>query len=257
MDWQAWVAPTQRLALQAGAVILAERAKGLTVTVKPDGSPQSNADRAAEACITAGLRQFSADIPIIAEESAPEMAPHSDQPFWLVDPLDGTRSFLAGHDDYSINIALVVHQRPVFGLIFAPSRQEMFWNDGAGAAWFSSSDAKPVTQLTVRPVPPQGMTMITGRRTKTGARLSAWLEAHAIAEHLMVSSALKFGYIALGKADIYPRFGETMEWDNAAGEAILLAAGGSVATLDGSPLPYGQTNYRHHGFIATGGRTIY
>lgn len=253
MDWRNWVTPVQRLALQAGAVILAERERGLSVIVKPDGSPQSNADRSADEFLMSGLQSLNPAIPVITEESAPAAPPPHDAPFWLVDPLDGTRSFLAGHDDYSINIALVVGQRPVFGLIYAPSRQEMFWNDGADAAWFMTGDA-PAARLATRPVPPQGITVITGRRTMTGARLRAWMENKTIAEHLMVSSALKFGYLAQGKADVYPRFGETMEWDNAAGEAILVAAGGSVAALDSTLLPYGQANFRHHGFIAAGGR---
>lgn len=255
MDWRAWVSPVQNMARQAGKLILAERTRRLTVTIKPDGSPQSNADRVADAFLTAGLQRLF-PIPVIAEESVPNAPPPNDQAFWLVDPLDGTRSFLAGHDDYSINIALVAQRRPVFGLIYAPSRQEMFWNDDSNAAWFANSDA-PALPMSVRAVPPQGVTVITGRRTMTGARLAAWLATQTIAEHLMVSSALKFGYIALGKADIYPRFGETMEWDNAAGEAILQAAGGRVTTLDGTPLPYGQADYRHHGLIATGGGAVF
>lgn len=255
MDWPAWVAPAQNLARQAGALILSERAKGLSVTIKPDGSPQSNADRAAEECITAGLKRLCSYIPVIAEESAPGTPPPANEPFWLVDPLDGTRSFLAGYDDYSINIALVIDQRPVFGLIYAPSRQELFWND-LNNAWFSSADLS-MSRLAVRAIPAQGMTMITGRRTKIGARLGAWLENQPVAEHIMVSSALKYGYIALGKADIYPRFGETMEWDNAAGEAILQAAGGAVTALDGTPLLYGQADFLHHGLIATGCKAVF
>ncbi len=252
MDWDSWVAPVQQLALEAGAVILGERARGLTVTVKPDGSPQCNADCAADAFIMLGLQNLDPLIPVITEESAPSVMPSLDKPFWLVDPLDGTRSFLAGHDDYSINIALIIQQRPAFGLIYAPSRQEMFWNDGDGAAWYSSPASAPAARLAARPVPQQGMTMITGRRTMTGLRLQGWLDNNSVAQHLMVSSALKFGYIAQGKADVYPRFGETMEWDNAAGEAILVAAGGGVATLDGYPLPYGQADLMHRGFIAYG-----
>jgi len=252
-SWSQLAPQIVALARRAGAVILAEQAAGIETRLKPDGSPQTNADRSAEACILDGLHHLTPAIPVIAEES---QAPLYDrtQPFWLVDPLDGTKSFVQGLDDFSVNIALVIHTRPVFGVIYAPALEEMFWNDKQ-QVWRQAGDAA-AQSITTRPRPSDGLTMITGRRTQShgGGRLNQWKKDQPIAEHIMLSSALKHAYVAMGRADIYPRFGETMEWDNAAGEAILHAAGGLIHTLDGQPLPYGQPHLTHHGFIAYGHR---
>lgn len=247
---QAWIAPVVQLAREAGAVILAEQARGLQVATKPDGSPASSADVAAEALIIAGLQCIAPMIPVVAEETANTALAAPEQPFWLVDPLDGTKSFLAGTDDFTVNIALVQAGRPVFGVIHAPARGMMFWND-ATRAWHQSGDHAAQVAHTRVP-PPQGLTLITSRRTHTGARLRDWMTAHTIAEQMMLSSALKFCYVAMGIADIYPRLGQTMEWDNAAGEAILHAAGGTVKSPDGAPLPYGQRGFVHNGLVARG-----
>lgn len=245
-----WIDPVLRLARDAGAAILDAQARGLQVSIKPDGSPVSTADAAAEALIVQGLQAIAPGVPVIAEESFQTATFDAQRPFWLVDPLDGTKSFLAGSDDFTVNIALMVAQRPAFGVIYAPARGALFWND-ASQAWHSNAGqmAQPIT---ARPPPPGGLTLITSRRTHTGARLRAWMEGQNIAEQLMLSSALKFCLVAKGEADIYPRLGMTMEWDNAAGEAILHTAGGQVTTPDGAPLPYGQTGFQHLGLIARG-----
>lgn len=245
-----WIEPVLQIARTAGAAILSEHALGLQVKTKPDGSPVSTADEAAEALIVAGLNRLSPAIPVIAEESFKGTAFDPMRPFWLVDPLDGTKSFLAGTDDFTVNIALTIGQLPVFGVIYAPARQALFWND-ADQAWHIDAAAK-ARPVAARPPPSDGLTMITSRRTHTGAKLRAWLEGQKIAEQLMLSSALKFCYVAMGAADIYPRLGPTMEWDNAAGEAILHRAGGKVTTPDGAPLPYGQSGFQHNGLVARG-----
>lgn len=254
MEWSTTMLPhVLALARQAGACILAERAAGITTRIKPDGSPQTSADRAAEALIIAGLRHIWPDVPVIAEESSDPPQTYDPQaPYWLVDPLDGTKGFVNGSDDFSVNIALLLRGRPAFGVIYAPEQQELCWND-TNAAWRQVGDAAS-TKLSCRPSSLAGQTMITGRRTHTGEKLKSWMAKENITEHLMLSSALKFTRIAMGLADVYPRFGPTMEWDNAAGEAILHAAGGSVTTPDGSPLPYGQPHLTHHGLIARGAR---
>lgn len=246
-----WIEPVLQLARGAGDVILTEQARGLQIDTKPDGSAVSNADKNAEAHIIAGLQRLAPSIPVIAEESFSATSFDQARPFWLVDPLDGTKSFLAGTDDFTVNIALMVLQRPVFGVIYAPARRALFWND-ATQAWHTGADG--VTHaIAARPPPPAGLTLITSRRTHTGARLRAWLEGQTIAEQLMLSSALKFCYVAMGAADIYPRLGPTMEWDNAAGEAILHTAGGKVTAADGtSPLLYGRPDFQHHGLVARG-----
>jgi 3'(2'), 5'-bisphosphate nucleotidase len=239
------------IARTAGAIITAARANGISTRLKPDGSPQTNADRAAEACIIAGLTPLWPDVPIIAEESCDGMVAYDPAaPYWLVDPLDGTKSFVAGGDDYSVNIALMLNRRPAFGVLHAPASGALYWNDAAGA-WRQDNPTAPILPLQTRAPPAHGLTMITGQRTYTGATLRRWMAGEHIATHMMLSSALKFACLAMGQADIYPRFSNTMEWDNAAGEAILYAAGGSVTLPDGrTPLPYGQASLTHAGFIA-------
>ncbi|MBP7252768.1 MAG: 3'(2'),5'-bisphosphate nucleotidase CysQ [Alphaproteobacteria bacterium] len=254
MDTSNWsrdlVAPVLQLARTAGSTILSEQALGLHVHTKPDGSPVSTADKAAEAVIIAGLKSLTPAYPVVAEESFQSTAYDATSPYWLVDPLDGTKSFLAGTDDFTTNIALMIAQRPVFGVIYAPARRALFWNDTA-QTWHIDADAKART-VTARRPPSNGLTMITSRRTHTGAKLRSWLEGQKIADQLMLSSALKFCYVAMGAADIYPRLGPTMEWDNAAGEAILHTAGGKVTSPDGSPLLYGQPGFQHSGLVARG-----
>ncbi|MGB4100384.1 MAG: 3'(2'),5'-bisphosphate nucleotidase CysQ [Alphaproteobacteria bacterium] len=247
--YAAWIAPITALAVQAGAAILTARERGLRVVTKPDGSPQTNADRDAEAVILAGLRALTPEIPVIAEESAVGKVVDPSRPFWLVDPLDGTKSFIAGVDDFSVNISLVAQTRPVFGVIYAPALDELFWNEPAGA-WYRRNGTAHAIQT--RTPPAAGITLITSRRTRTGAKLHAFLQPYTIAEQLMFSGAIKYGYLAMGRADLYPRFGTTMEWDNAAGEAIVHAAGGTVTDLDGAPLCYGQPHMTHSGVIVRG-----
>jgi 3'(2'), 5'-bisphosphate nucleotidase len=176
------------LARQAGSCILAERVAGLTTRMKPDGSPQTSADRAAEALIITGLRQVWPDVPVIAEESNdPPQSYNPLEPYWLVDPLDGTKGFVAGSNDFSVNITLMLKGRPAFGVIYGPQPQELSWNDGA-VAWYQTGDAAPI-MISCRPLPAAGQTMITGRQTYTGKKLSAWMARENIAEHLMLTRA--------------------------------------------------------------------
>lgn len=245
-----WIAPVTALAELAGTAILSARARGLQIIAKPDGSPQTNADRDAEAIILAGLSTIAPDIPVIAEESAAGKTVDASLPFWLVDPLDGTKSFVAGTDDFSINIGLIVDARPVFGVIFAPALGELFWNDPTDAWHRHMDDAAQI--IRTRQPPDDGMTLITSRRSHTGAKLRDFMKPYRVAEQLMFSGAIKYGYLAMGRADIYPRFGPTMEWDNAAGEAIVHRAGGTVTDIHGAPLRYGQPHMTHSGVIVRG-----
>lgn len=248
--FSAWIDPVTALAEQAGAAILAARARGLETITKPDGSPQTNADRDAEAVILAGLRTITPHIPALAEESAAGQSVDPSLPFWLVDPLDGTKSFVAGVDDFTVNIGLIVNTRPVFGVIYAPAMGELFWND-ATQAWYRR-DGMAAQPIQTRQPPADGMTLITSRRAHTGAKLRDFLKPYRITEQLMFSGAIKYGYLAMGRADLYPRFGTTMEWDNAAGEAIVHQAGGQVTDIHGAPLQYGQAHMTHAGVIVRG-----
>ena len=220
--------------------------------LKADGSPTSEADLAAETHIIAALRQHWPDIPVVAEETA------STRPagplFFLVDPLDGTRDFLAGTPDYSVNIALVSGARPVAAALAAPGLGRVWW---AGAATLEApvvadrpGAGRPVH---ARPVPAAGLVAL-GSRRHGDSETATCLAALPIAETRQVGSALKFALIAAGEADIYVRCGPTMEWDTAAGDHIVAAAGGCVVVPGGGPIRYGQhgPDHRNGPFAALG-----
>lgn len=252
--YSSWVAPITALAERAGATILAARVRGIETLIKPDGSPQTNADREAEAVIVAGLHSITPHIPVVAEESASRQAAvDPTQPFWLVDPLDGTKSFVAGVDDFSVNIGLIVNTRPVFGVIYAPALGELFWNDSAHA-WYRRDGATAEIIRTRQP-PTAGITLITNR-TYAGLKLRNFLEPYNIIEQIQLSGAVKYGYLAMGRGDLYPRLGTTMEWDNAAGEAIVHQAGGVVTDASGAPLQYGQAHLTHQGVVGRGTHSL-
>jgi 3'(2'), 5'-bisphosphate nucleotidase len=235
--------------VHAARVILDTRRKGLVVDRKSDESPVTEADRRAEEILTSALTALCPAIPVVAEEStAAGDAPSIGTTFFLLDPLDGTRDYATGRDDFSINIGLIDNGRPVFGLIYAPAHQELFVTEAPGrAAWAKlDCEAPPrdlsslgLTRLAVRAAPADGLSALVSRR-EAGPDFDEQLAALGVSERTGLSSALKFGRIARGDADIYPRFGPTCEWDTAAGHAIVEAAGGVVTALDGSPLIYGK-----------------
>ena len=229
----------------------------------PDGlnlTPVTDADLAAEAVILAGLARIAPDIPVISEEAAAAGAEsHTGERFFLVDPLDGTREFLSRNGEFTINIALIEREEPVAGVVYAPALARMFWGErgrGAGegeVAPGGESDAvwRPIR---VRARPQTGLKVVASRSHRD-ARTESWLETIDVGELVSAGSSLKFCLLAAGEADLYPRFGRTMEWDTAAGHAVLVAAGGRVATEDGAPLTYGKRarGFDNPGFIASGG----
>ena len=245
---------------EAGKAIMAVRAAGFEVRHKPDGSPVSAADIEAERHILARLAGIMPGVAVMAEES---FAPHRDAPvpqrFFLVDPLDGTREFLAGHPDFTVNIALIENGGPIVGAVCAPALDQVylagataFAADLAGGA-FPGPDAMKV--IATSPVPGTGLRALASR-SHLDPQSEAWLRQHRIAEPRRTGSSLKFCLIARGDADVYPRLAPTMEWDTAAGHAILNAAGGCVLGLDGSALRYGKSDaeFKNAGFIAWGRR---
>ncbi|MDP9139006.1 MAG: 3'(2'),5'-bisphosphate nucleotidase CysQ [Pseudomonadota bacterium] len=228
--------------------------------LKQDHSPLTAADIAAETIILAGLERHAPGIPVIAEESvAAGRVPEVADRFFLVDPLDGTKEFLSRNGEFTINIALIDDARPVLGVVFAPAIKRLFWASaeaGAFAAEVALDD--PVTQtakvsLRARKVPATGLRVLVSR-SHADAETEAWCKSRDIATRLAAGSSLKFCLIASGEADVYPRFGRTMEWDTAAGQAILCAAGGRVLTFAGTPLRYGKKaqSFANPGFIAEG-----
>ena len=235
------------LCLTAGTRILEIYGADFAVTLKPDASPVTLADTDAEAIILAGLEKHHPGIPVVAEESvaAGKVPPPSDF-FFLVDPLDGSREFIARNGEFTVNIALIEHGVPVAGVVYAPALGRLWWgsaDDGAFAARVSDpASARPeivdTARISVRPAP--GNTCAVGSRSHGSGEGDPRLAGFAIADFKTIGSSLKFCLLASGEADIYPRFGRTMEWDTAAGDAILRAAGGAVTCLDGAPLVYGK-----------------
>jgi 3'(2'), 5'-bisphosphate nucleotidase len=251
MDDSALLELAAGLALQAGKAILRIRAQGFDVAQKADRSPVTAADHAAEAIIVAGLRAATPDIPVIAEEEVAagritEPAPQ----FWLVDPLDGTREFTSGHDEFAVNIGLVRDGRPVLGVVGVPAAGEMFLGIVGRGAWKRSGAGEAA--IAVRVPPAEGLTVVASRLHGNAARLEAFLHGRTVARTLNYGSSLKFCRLAEGVADLYPRFWRTMEWDTGAPQAVLEAAGGSVLTLDGAPLCYGKPGWENPHFVCSG-----
>jgi 3'(2'), 5'-bisphosphate nucleotidase len=242
-----------RLARQAGLAIMGIRAAGFAVTRKTDRSPVTAADHAAEALIVEGLRAATPDIPVIAEEEVE--AGHAPAPgalFWCVDPLDGTRDFAAGREHFAVNIGLVRDGRPVLGAVGVPFTGEVFGGLVGAGAW--KEDAAGRRAIAVRAPPPEGLTVMVSHHHGDEPRLARFLADYTVRELIRIGSAEKVCRVAEGTADLYPRFGTTMEWDTAAPEAVLVAAGGTFTRLDGTPLPYGKPGFRNEAFVARGGR---
>jgi 3'(2'), 5'-bisphosphate nucleotidase len=252
MDDEALLELAARLARQAGQAIMAIRAAGFAVGRKTDRSPVTAADHAAEALIVEGLREAAPAIPVIAEEEVEAgIAPAPTKEYWLVDPLDGTRDFAAGRPHFAVNIGLVREGRPILGAVALPFTGEVFAGRIGAGAW--KEDAAGRRRITVRPPPAEGLTVMASFHHGDDPRLARFLAAYPVREVIRIGSAEKVCRVAEGAADLYPRFGTTMEWDTAGPEAVLLAAGGRFTRLDGSPMPYGKPGFRNDGFIARGG----
>jgi 3'(2'), 5'-bisphosphate nucleotidase len=242
------------LAERAGKIALAYYVEGhVEVRDKADASPVTEADEATEAFLLKALGKLTPEVPVISEEAAeagalPDVDP--ERPFWLVDPLDGTREFLSRNGEFTVNVALIEGRRPVAGVVHAPALA-MTWAGANGRASFNETD-KPIVPIRARRVPQAGETLIASRRHGSGPDFEGFVAARRIAERVTAGSSLKFCLIASGKADLYPRFGRTMEWDTAAGQAVLEAAGGRVETLDGHPLAYGKPGFENPAFVAYG-----
>lgn len=260
-DDEAMLAVFERLALAAGRLVMDVFHAGISVEHKLDASPVTAADRASEKLILEGLRVEYPDIPCVAEEEAAEgIAPEDPgQTFFLVDPLDGTKEFVSRHSDFTVNIALVRDGVPEVGVVYAPCSGRFFSGRGGRAEAIEVSPDHEIVgrrRIFVR----EGRTPLTivASRSHRTPETDAFIRGIEAAEIVSVGSSLKFCLIAAGEADIYPRFGRTMEWDTAAGDAILRAAGGMTRTTDGLPLAYGkrsrpgESDYVNPSFIAAG-----
>jgi 3'(2'),5'-bisphosphate nucleotidase len=247
------------VAIAAGDAILAVRRSGHGVEWKADHSPVTEADRAAEKVITEELARLVPEIPVIAEEAAYEgRLPDADADFFLVDPLDGTREFVKGGNDFTVNIGLICAGEPVVGVILLPETGKLFWGAVGAGAWRGRAVGGSVAErgpIRVRPVPDGPIAVVASRSHRT-PETDAYIRQYDVGDLVSAGSSMKFCVLASGKADLYPRMGTTMQWDTAAGDAILRAAGGKVVTLDGRPLGYGPNGsagpeaYRNPWFIA-------
>jgi 3'(2'), 5'-bisphosphate nucleotidase len=242
-----------RRGVEAAAVaILRIYATPFEVRHKADQSPVTLADEEAERLIVAALKQAAPDIPVVAEEqvAASGLPPAPVSRYWLVDPLDGTRGFVDRSDEFSINIGLIEDGWPVLGIIGVPTKKLVYAAAGPGTATRQRNGG--TRERIAARVPPTEPIVLSSRLHGSSRRVSAYLETVPGAIHRQMGSAFKFCVIAEGAADHYPRYGETCEWDTAAGQAILEAAGGSVTTVDGARLGYGKPGYRNPAFIARG-----
>nr|WP_321455521.1 3'(2'),5'-bisphosphate nucleotidase CysQ [uncultured Cohaesibacter sp.] len=233
-------------ALCASETILDIYETDFDVEIKGDNSPVTQADKAAEAVILKHLAQIAPDIPVVAEESASEgKIPHVNGEFFLVDPLDGTKEFIKKNGEFTVNIALIRNNVPVMGVIFTPAKGWLYAGDVEKGCWKgdvadprSCHDICNWHDIKVRQAADK--VDVVGSRSHHTPEAEAYLKDFNVGEQKSIGSSLKFCLLASGEADLYPRFGRTMEWDTAAGDAILSAAGGTVVTPDGNRLQYGK-----------------
>jgi 3'(2'),5'-bisphosphate nucleotidase len=233
----------QEAARAGGRVAMAVYGTHFAVECKSDGSPVSEADRRAERIIVARLSEAFPDVPIVAEEEASTAgAPVVASRFFLVDPLDGTKEFIARNGEFTVNIALIENGVPVAGVVVAPALDVVYVGVvGEGASKGSQDREGPGTMTAIRTRPCRNPPVALASRSHLTPATDSVLRRAGIGECRTIGSSLKFCLLAEGAADFYPRLGPTMEWDTAAGDAVLRAAGGLVVQLDGKPLRYGRT----------------
>jgi 3'(2'), 5'-bisphosphate nucleotidase len=249
------------LAHEAGAIVMQHYQAGVEARRKTDQSPVTVADEDAEAHILKGLHALAPDVPAVAEEAAaagklPDVASH----FFLVDPLDGTKEFISRNGEFTVNIAEIENGVPVRGVVYAPAKNRLFIGETPGGAFEietaldAALDLSRARPICVRKAPEHGLTAVASRSHRD-KKTEEYLAAYPVKDFITAGSSLKFCLVAAGEADIYPRHGTTMEWDTAAGHAVLAAAGGSVTNLDGSPFRYGRVadGFTNPHFVARGG----
>lgn len=227
-----------RIAQKAGKAILTHYEQPVDVQIKSDNSPVTEADLAAHRVIVDALRELTPDIPIISEESKSHDIADVQKPFWLVDPLDGTKSYIRRTGEFTVNIGLIEDGTPTIGIIYVPVEQMMYFAAVGFGAW-RQKDGADAEVITTRAVPEDGYAAVVSHSHLDG-RTTEFLTGFTVSSQVPAASSLKFCRVAEGIADVYPRFGPTMEWDSAAGHAIVVAAGGRVEKPDGSLFDYGK-----------------
>ena len=239
------------VAREAGMIVMRIYGTEFKVGGKRDASPVTEADRGAEALILSALARVTPGVQVVSEEAAcaGPIPAVEDERFWLVDPLDGTREFIDRNGEFTVNIALVERGMPVL----APASGRLFAGAADAGAFVEDKSGRRMT-IACRRVPAAGLTVVSSRSHGDVDALDAYLAGRAVASRVTAGSSLKFCLVAGGEADLYPRFGRTMEWDTAAGHAVLRAAGGRVTDLSGAELRYGKPDFANPHFVATGGQ---
>ena len=238
-------------AREAGQAILEIVRRGFDVETKGDSSPVTEADRAAELIILAALARAAPGVPVIAEEEvAAGRIPAHDDIYFLVDPLDGTKEFVRGGDDYTVNIGLIERGMPRLGVVYAPATGRLHGGCVEAGAWVDEGKGRAEIRTRARG---EQLTAVASKSHLNQATIDYLNEAVGTCDYVAIGSSLKFCIVAEGRADIYPRASPTSEWDTAAGHAVLLAAGGVVDGPDGVPLRYGKRAFLNRAFVATSG----
>jgi len=242
-----------RIAQAAGDIVMRHYG-ACTAQTKADNSPVTAADRHAEALILKDLAAQFPAVPVVAEEeaSAGRIATVAER-FFLVDPLDGTREFLSGNGEFTVNIAEIRSGVPVMGVVHAPAKGRMFLGALGEGAFETDAALAAFKPIAARHAPADGLVAV-GSRSHNDEKTAAFLKQFAVKQFVSAGSSLKFCLVAAGEADLYARAGRTMEWDTAAGQAVLMAAGGTMRLWDGTPFTYGKPGFENPGFVAEGPR---
>ena len=255
MDHDKLVTVIRRLAVEAGQKIMEiYEADDFEVKSKSDSSPVTEADEAADALISAGLREAFPDVMLVTEEQAATHTTSGDT-FLIVDPLDGTKEFINRRGDFTVNIAYVEGGTPIRGVVYAPAKDRMFYTLADGTAVEEEGPFDPATPGATRPIrvaeSDNSALMVVASKSHRDQATDDYIGKYAVRDMTSAGSSLKFCLVATGEADLYPRVGRTMEWDTAAGHAVLAGAGGAVVRFDDhSPLAYGKDGYANPFFIA-------
>lgn len=255
MDFEKLTEVSRKLALEAGDKIMEiYNADDFDVKVKSDESPVTEADEAADALISAGLRAAFPDVLLVTEEQAASHAEKAET-FLIVDPLDGTKEFIKRRGDFTVNIAYVENGVPVRGVVYAPAKGRLFYTQADGTSVeetgpFAKDAAGATTPIKVS-TPDMGALMVVASKSHRDQATDDYIGKYSVKDMKSAGSSLKFCLVATGEADLYPRLGRTMEWDTAAGHAVLLGAGGNVVAFDDhTQLVYGKDGYANSFFIA-------
>lgn len=241
-----------RLARQAGDAIMriyAAQGEDVLLAHKSDDSPLTQADLASHHCIRDGLLQLTPDLPVVSEEDADSLQYRVPQgSFWLIDPLDGTKEFLARNGEFTVNIALVVDGAPVWGAVYAPALDQMYWG-GRDFGAFRQQQGPVAAIRVAAPVGSGGRYRVVASKSHLNAETSAFIEGLGSADLVQAGSSLKFCRVAEGQADVYPRLAPTCEWDTAAAQAVVEGAGGHVVDTSGVRLRYGRPDLLNPHFV--------